>query len=49
MIESVAGDQTYRELCDRGVRFITPPTEMSFGRWSMFEDDEGTRYALHQR
>jgi lactoylglutathione lyase len=41
--------ETYRELCDRGVRFSTPPTEMSFGWWSAFEDDEGTRYALHQR
>jgi predicted enzyme related to lactoylglutathione lyase len=41
--------ETYRELCDRGVKFITSPTEMPFGWWSMFENNEGTRYALHQR
>ena len=40
--------QTYRELSERGVKFTAPPTEMPFGWWSMFEDDEGTRYALQQ-
>ena len=40
--------QTYRELSERGVKFPAPPTEMPFGWWSMFEDDEGTRYALGQ-
>src|SRR5262245_961383 len=39
--------ETYREPHERGVRFITPPHEAPFGRWSMFED-EGTRYALHR-
>jgi len=41
--------QTYQELTGRGVRFPTPPVEMPFGWWSLFEDDEGTRYALQQR
>ncbi len=41
--------QTYQELIGRGVRFPTPPTKMPFGWWSLFEDDEGTRYALEQR
>ena len=41
--------QTYGELSERGVRFPAPPTEMPFGWWSMFEDDDGTRYALEQR
>ena len=41
--------ETYRELTDRGVRFPTPPTRMDFGWWAMFEDEEGTRYALGQR
>jgi predicted enzyme related to lactoylglutathione lyase len=41
--------QTHRELTERGVRFPGPPTEMPFGWWSMFEDDDGTRYALEQR
>ena len=41
-------NETHRELTDRGVRFPTPPTRMDFGWWAMFEDDEGTRYALTQ-
>jgi predicted enzyme related to lactoylglutathione lyase len=41
--------QTHRELAGRGVRFPTPPTRMPFGWWSLFEDDQGTRYALEQR
>jgi len=40
--------RTYGELSERGVRFPSPPAEMPFGWWSMFEDDEGTRYALGQ-
>jgi lactoylglutathione lyase len=40
--------QTYRTLVDRGVKFTAPPAKMPFGWWSMFEDSEGTRYALGQ-
>jgi lactoylglutathione lyase len=40
--------QTYRELTDRGVKFPTAPTQMHFGWWAMFEDQDGTRYALNQ-
>lgn len=40
--------QTYRELIERGVKFTAPPVKMPFGWWSMFEDSEGTRYALGQ-
>jgi len=40
--------QTHRELTERGVRFHTPPTEMPFGWWAMFEDADGTRHALQQ-
>jgi lactoylglutathione lyase len=40
---------TYRELAGRGVRFAQPPVEMHFGWWSMFEDLEGTRYALGEQ
>jgi hypothetical protein len=36
-------------LSERGVRFPTPPTKMDFGWWALFEDHEGTRYALGQR
>jgi predicted enzyme related to lactoylglutathione lyase len=42
-------EQTHRELSERGVEFPTPPTKMDFGWWALFEDDEGTRYALGQR
>jgi predicted enzyme related to lactoylglutathione lyase len=41
-------ERTHREMVDRGVRFAAPPKQMSFGWWSMFEDCEGTRYALGQ-
>jgi len=41
-------EETHRELTERGVNFPTPPTKMDFGWWAMFEDDEGTRYALGQ-
>lgn len=37
-----------RELASRGVTFTTPPVLMPFGWWAMFEDNEGTRYALTQ-
>jgi predicted enzyme related to lactoylglutathione lyase len=40
--------ETYRELSERGVSFVTPPAEMPFGWWAMFEDDESTRYGLHE-
>jgi lactoylglutathione lyase len=42
-------EQTHAELAGRGVRFPVPPRQMHFGWWSMFEDHEGTRYALGQR
>jgi lactoylglutathione lyase len=40
--------KTYDELTTRGVTFAAPPVKMAFGWWSMFEDHEGTRYALGQ-
>jgi lactoylglutathione lyase len=41
-------EQTHRELTARGVRFPAPPAKMAYGWWSMFEDCEGSRYALGQ-
>jgi predicted enzyme related to lactoylglutathione lyase len=41
-------DETYRQLTERGVRFPTPPQQLQFGPWSLFEDQDGTRYALGQ-
>ncbi len=40
--------ETHRQLSARGVRFPAEPTKMPFGWWAMFEDNEGTRYALGQ-
>jgi predicted enzyme related to lactoylglutathione lyase len=42
-------EQTHRDLAERGVRFPMPPTEMPWGSWAMFEDPEGTRFALGQQ
>jgi lactoylglutathione lyase len=42
-------EAAHRELAERGVRFPTPPSEQFWGWWSVFEDSEGTRYALGQR
>jgi lactoylglutathione lyase len=41
--------ETYAELRSRGVEFPQPPVELSFGWWSMFQDQEGNRFALHPR
>jgi predicted enzyme related to lactoylglutathione lyase len=41
--------RTYEELSSRGVEFPQPPVEQSFGWWSMFQDNEGNRFALQLR
>jgi lactoylglutathione lyase len=41
--------RTYEELRSRGVEFAQPPVELSFGWWSLFQDQEGNRFALHPR
>ncbi|MCE7006148.1 VOC family protein [Kibdelosporangium philippinense] len=41
--------RTYAELTAKGVNFPTAPSKMFFGWWSVFEDDEGTRYALGEQ
>lgn len=40
--------ETCSALASRGVTFAAPPVLMPFGWWAMFEDNEGTRYALTQ-
>jgi predicted enzyme related to lactoylglutathione lyase len=42
-------EQTYQELTARGVEFPEPPTQQPFGWWSLFQDSEGTRFALVPR
>jgi predicted enzyme related to lactoylglutathione lyase len=39
---------TYRELAERGVNFTLSPQHQHFGWWSLFTDQDGTRYALGQ-
>jgi predicted enzyme related to lactoylglutathione lyase len=41
--------RTYDELSARGVEFPQPPVQQSWGWWSMFQDQEGNRFALHPR
>jgi predicted enzyme related to lactoylglutathione lyase len=41
--------RTYDELRARGVEFAQPPVQQSWGWWSMFQDQEGNRFALHPR
>ena len=41
-------EATHAELSQRGVRFPLPPSRQQFGWWALFEDNEGTRYALGQ-
>jgi predicted enzyme related to lactoylglutathione lyase len=41
--------QTYEELRARGVEFPEPPVQQPFGWWSLFQDSEGTRFALVPR
>jgi predicted enzyme related to lactoylglutathione lyase len=41
--------KTYDGLRARGVEFPQPPVEQSFGWWSMFQDNEGNRFALQPR
>jgi lactoylglutathione lyase len=40
--------QTHAALSARGVKFPLPPARQHFGWWALFEDNEGTRYALGQ-
>lgn len=37
---------TYEELKERGVEFITPPTEEPWGTYAIFADVDGNRFLL---
>jgi predicted enzyme related to lactoylglutathione lyase len=41
--------QTYEELRARGVEFPQPPVQQPWGWWSLFQDPDGTRFALVPR
>ncbi|RGE19092.1 VOC family protein [Leucobacter sp. wl10] len=39
-------DTTYRDLSSRGVEFVQEPVDLPFGRWALFTDGQGNRFAL---
>lgn len=39
-------DETFAALKERGVKFLSPPQAMPWGRQAMFEDLYGNQYAL---
>jgi Glyoxalase/Bleomycin resistance protein/Dioxygenase superfamily len=39
-------DKTYQELSARGVKFMSPPKALPWGRQAIFEDLYGNQYAL---
>ena len=39
-------EATYSEMSGRGVEFPSPPERLHFGWWALFQDQDGTRYAL---
>jgi predicted enzyme related to lactoylglutathione lyase len=41
-------EATFNEMRERGVTFAKPPERQYFGWWALFEDPDGTRYALGQ-
>ncbi len=41
-------ERTHAELTARGVKFPLAPAREHFGWWALFQDHEGTRYALGQ-
>lgn len=40
--------KTYQELTARGVEFVEPPSEQTWGWWSVFKDPDGNTYGLGQ-
>ena len=39
-------DETFQVLSDRGVKFLSPPKPLPWGRQAMLEDLYGNQYAL---
>lgn len=42
-------EKTYRELKDRGVKFLTEPQRQEWGTFAMFEDPDGNKFLLSSR
>ena len=42
-------EKTYRELRERGVKFLTEPQQQEWGTFAMFEDPDGHKFLLSPR
>jgi predicted enzyme related to lactoylglutathione lyase len=42
-------DETYRELCARGVEFTGPPAKQPWGTYALFKDPDGNTFCLSSR
>jgi predicted enzyme related to lactoylglutathione lyase len=41
--------QTYQQLVDRGVEFLSPPQTQPWGAFATFKDSEGNQFVLSSR
>jgi predicted enzyme related to lactoylglutathione lyase len=39
-------DQTYKELVERGVEFVSPPAKQPWGTFAIFKDPDGNQFVL---
>ena len=42
-------EATHRQLSERGVEFVTPPTKQHWGHFAIFRDPDGNQFVLSQR
>jgi predicted enzyme related to lactoylglutathione lyase len=42
-------EKTYRELSERGVKFLSPPKQEPWGHFAVFEDPDGNKFVLSSR
>lgn len=42
-------DATHRQLSERGVEFVSPPTKQHWGAFAIFRDPDGNQFVLSQR
>lgn len=42
-------EATHRQLSERGVEFVSPPTKQHWGAFAIFRDPDGNQFVLSQR
>ena len=42
-------EATHRQLSERGVEFVSPPTKQHWGAFAIFKDPDGNQFVLSQR